>query len=83
MKETFCAASEEAKAVRAGDEVLREMSRSPSVEKERCSRQESPEISPNLNCRPCPHKTLQVCGYTRSSPGHDSLCCIACSIETC
>ena len=67
IRGTFCVASEEAKAARAGREVLREMSRSPSVEKERCSRQESPEIGPNLKCRPYSHKTLQVCRYTTAA----------------
>ena len=48
--------------MREGDEVLREMSRSPSVQKER-SEQEPPEKGPTPLCRPFPHKTLEVCDH--------------------
>ena len=71
--ETFFVAAEEAKAVREGDEVLREMSRSPSVQKER-SEQEPPEKGPTPQCRPFPHKALEVCDRSRCSPGHACVC---------
>ena len=68
MRSSVCVAAEGGKAERAGREMLREMSRSPSVEKERCSWQEPPEKGPTSQCRPCPHKTLQVCaGYSTAA----------------
>ena len=73
LRGAFPDAAEEAKAVREGDEVLREMSRSPSVQKER-SEQEPPEKGPTPQCRPFPHKTLEVCVIPRCSSGHASMC---------
>ena len=70
MRGSVYVAAEEGKAERAGREVLMEISRSPSVVKERCSWQESPQKSPTSQCRPCPHKTLQVCGLSHCSPGY-------------
>ena len=51
-----------------------EISRSPSVEKERCSWQESSQKGPTSQCRPCPHKTLQVCGVSHYSPRYVCAC---------
>ena len=59
--EALPAAAEEVKAEKAGRELLREMSRSPSIQKERCYDRGPPEKGPSAQCRLIPHKILQVC----------------------